>query len=174
MSEQLVACVIILVPLAVAITYYDMRYRRIPNLFVLAALISGLILNSFIGGWGGAFASLKGAAYAFGLMLLLHLFGAMGAGDVKLFAAIGAIIGAHLVLTTFTVVVITGAVLAIFSMLRAGTTRVTMQRVLLILVGLLPGWKIPRFPAPADRSQTLPYGVAITLGSLISLFIFRV
>jgi Flp pilus assembly protein protease CpaA len=32
---------------------------------------------------------------------------------------------------------------------------------------------MPRFPVPADRKQTLPYGVAITLGSLISLFIFR-
>jgi prepilin peptidase CpaA len=38
---------------------------------------------------------------AFVLMFLLHVFGAMGAGDVKLFAAIGAVMGAHLVLPTF-------------------------------------------------------------------------
>ena len=47
----------------------------------------------------------RGLRLAFGLMFMLHLFGAMGAGDVKLFAAIGAVIGAHLVLPTFFVVV---------------------------------------------------------------------
>jgi|SRR5215471_13659490 len=163
----------LLILLAAVITYYDVRYRRIPNRLVLAALVSGLAVNAVFGGWSGMRASVVGCAVAFGLMLIMHVFGAMGAGDVKLFAAIGAIIGAPLVLSTFSVVIITGAVLAVFSMLRAGTSRVTMQRVLLILAGLLPGWKIPRFPAPADRKQTIPYGVAIALGSLISLFIFR-
>jgi Flp pilus assembly protein protease CpaA len=37
----------------------------------------------------------------------------------------------------------------------------------------LPGFQLPRFPVPVDRSYTIPYGVAITLGSLISLVIFR-
>ena len=45
-------------------------------------------------------------------MFMLHVFGAMGAGDVKLFAAIGSVIGAQLVLPTFVVVVLTGGVLA--------------------------------------------------------------
>jgi len=174
MSNQLIANFALLVPLGAAIAYYDVRYRRIPNRLVLAALAGGLVMNAVFGGWGGVRASLVGCVFAFGLMLVMHFFGAMGAGDVKLFAAIGAIIGAHLVLTTFSVVLITGAALAVFSMLAAGKARETMQRVWLILGGLLPGWKMPRFPVPADRKQTLPYGVAITLGSLISLFIFRV
>jgi Flp pilus assembly protein protease CpaA len=58
-------------------------------------------------------------------------------------------------------------------MLHTGAVRATMQRVLMILVGLLPGWEIPRFAVPADRKHTIPYGVAITFGSLISLAIFR-
>ena len=49
---------------------------------------------------------------AFILMFMLHVFGAMGAGDVKLFAAIGSVIGAQLVLPTFVVVVLTGGLLA--------------------------------------------------------------
>lgn len=68
---------------------------------VLVALASGLIVNTIVGGWSGVRASLVGCVFAFGLMLVLHLFGAMGAGTIKLFAAIGAIIGAQLVLTTF-------------------------------------------------------------------------
>ncbi|HUS13008.1 MAG TPA: hypothetical protein VMZ30_21230, partial [Pyrinomonadaceae bacterium] len=58
-------------------------------------------------------------------------------------------------------------------MVRAGQLKFTMLRVFQILVGLLPGFQLPRFPIPVDRSYTIPYGVAITLGSLISLVIFR-
>jgi prepilin peptidase CpaA len=162
-----------LIPLAVIIAYYDVRYRRIPNAFVLATLASGLIVNIIFGGLQGALTSLGGCLLAFTLMFILHVFGAMGAGDVKLFAAVGSVTGAQLVLPTFFVVILTGGVLAVCLMLRAGAIRATMQRVLQILVGLLPGWQMPRFAVPADKRLTIPYGVAITLGSLISLAIFR-
>jgi prepilin peptidase CpaA len=162
-----------LVPLAFIISYYDVRYRRIPNPFVLATLVVGIFMNAIFGGLYGALASLGGCALAFFLMFILHVFGAMGAGDVKLFAAIGSVLGASLVLPTFFVVVLTGGALAIVSMLRAGALRSTMHNVVLVLVGLVPGWKMPRFAVPMDRRLTIPYGVAITLGSLISLAIFH-
>jgi prepilin peptidase CpaA len=163
----------LLIPLAVIISYYDVRYRRIPNAFVLSTLLSGLVINLIYGGLQGALASLGGCVLAFTLMFILHVFGAMGAGDVKLFAAIGSVVGAQLVLPTFLVVILTGGLLAVCLMLRAGAIRTTMQRVLQILVGLLPGWQMPRFAVPADRRLTIPYGVAITVGSLISLAVFR-
>ena len=169
----LIACEMFLVPLAVVICYYDVRYRRIPNAFVLAALISGLAMNTTFGGVNGALSSAGGCVLAFALMFLLHVFGAMGAGDVKLFAAIGSVTGAHLVLPTFLVVILTGGLLALVSILRSGAVRTTMHRVLQILVGLLPGWQLPRFAVPADRTHTIPYGVAITVGSIISMALFR-
>lgn len=162
-----------LIPLAIIIAYYDVRYRRIPNPFVLATLISGVVMNAVFGGLSGVVSSCAGCLFAFVLMFLLHVFGAMGAGDVKLFAAIGGVMGAHLVLPTFLVVVLTGGLLATISIIRAGAVFATMQRVLQILVGLLPGWEMPRFAVPADRRTTIPYGVAITIGSLISTAIFR-
>ncbi len=174
MSGSLFIVIIaLLAPLAIIITYYDVRYRRIPNAFVLATLASGVIINTVYGGWRGALASLGGCAIAFMLMFILHVFGAMGAGDVKLFAAVGSLVGAHLVLPTFLVVVLTGGALALLLMLHTGAVRATMHRVLQILVGLLPGWELPRFSVPTDRKHTIPYGVAITFGSLISLAIFR-
>ena len=36
----------ILVPLALIIAYYDVRYRRIPNPFVLAGLLGGLLYSA--------------------------------------------------------------------------------------------------------------------------------
>jgi prepilin peptidase CpaA len=172
-SSLFIVIAALLVPLAIIITYYDVRYRRIPNAFVLATLVSGVVINTIYGGWKGTLASLGGCAIAFMLMFILHIFGAMGAGDVKLFAAVGSLTGAHLVLPTFLIVILTGGALALLLTLRSGSIRATMQRVLLILVGLLPGWQIPRFAVPADRRHTIPYGVAITFGSLISLAIFR-
>ena len=162
-----------LIPLAVLIIYHDVRYRRIPNAFVLATLISGLTLNIVSGGLNGGLNSLGGCVLAFILMFMLHVFGAMGAGDVKLFAAIGSVIGAQLVLPTFVVVVLTGGVLGLVSTVRSGVFMTTMHRVLQILVGLLPGWQMPKFTVPADRRLTIPYGVAITIGTIIATAIFR-
>jgi len=162
-----------LIPLAVIISYYDVCYRRIPNAFVLATLAVGILINAIVGGFNGALTSVGGCLIGFSVMFVLHVFGAMGAGDVKLFAAIGSLTGAHLVLPTFLVVALTGGVLGFVSMLHAGQLKLTMMRVFQILLGLLPGNTVPRFPVPADRRHTIPYGVAITFGSLISLVIFR-
>jgi prepilin peptidase CpaA len=174
MANQLaIASASLLVPLAALITYTDVRYRRIPNLYVLVTLLSGLLLNAAYRGFDGLLSGLAGCALAFALMLVLHLFGAMGAGDVKLFAAIGALIGVKLVLPTFAVVLLTGFVLALYTMLSRRIARTTLLRVAQFFLGFLPGGQVPRYAAPADRRHTLPYGAAITLGSLISLVLFR-
>lgn len=173
MLSQIIVSLMLLIPVTTLITYYDVRYRRIPNTLVLATLLGGLILNVAAGGWAGGLASLKGGALAFGLMLVLHIFSAMGAGDVKLFGAIGSVIGVSLVFQTFLVVLVTGGALAVIVSVRNGRLRETMNRVLLIFINLLSGWQPPRFPTPQDRRATIPYGVAITFGTLISLVLYQ-
>lgn len=164
---------LLLAPLAAVVIYYDVRYRRIPNVVVLTALVAGLAINTSFGGLPGTLASVYGFALAFLPMLLLHIFGAMGAGDVKLFGAVGAVLGVSLVPTTFLLVAMLGGALAVYSMLRAGTVFSTMHGVLRIFVGILPGWEMPRFKMAPDRSHTVPYGVAIMLGSVIAAVVFR-
>ena len=173
LSPTAIVVELFLVPLAVLIIYHDVRYRRIPNAFVLATLISGLTLNFIMGGLQGGLYSAGGCVLAFILMFILHVFGAMGAGDVKLFAAVGSVLGAQLVLPTFVVVILTGGVLALVSVVRSRVFTTTMHRVLQILVGLLPGWQMPKFSVPADRRLTIPYGVAITIGAIIATAIFH-
>ena len=173
MTETLVN-IALLLPLAIVIAYYDVRYRRIPNAFVLATLIGGIAINAIFGGFSGVASSVGGCVLAFVLMFMLHIFGAMGAGDVKLFAAIGAVTGSQMVIPTFVVVILTGGLLAVVSMVRSGMVKTTMHRVLQILVGMLPGWQMPKFAVPTDRRHTIPYGVAITMGSIISVAFFRI
>ena len=161
------------IPLAAAIIYMDVRYRRIPNKLVLVTLIIGLTLNTIFGGRQGLLVSLGGFALAFGLMFFLHVFGTMGAGDVKLFAAIGAINGVSLVLPTLLVVALIGGLIAICKMVYSRRVGATMFGVFHFFYGLLPGQAVPRFEVPADRSITLPYAVPICFGSLITFFLFR-
>lgn len=173
LAHQNTVTALMFIPLAIAITYMDVRYRRIPNKLVLVTLLGGLTLNFIFGGSHGLLLSLGGLALAFGLMFFLHVFGTMGAGDVKLFAAIGAVIGASLVLPTLLVVALTGGLLAVFKMVYARRVGATMFGVFQFFYGLLPGQTVPRFDIPADRSYTLPYAVPICFGSLISFFLFH-
>jgi prepilin peptidase CpaA len=142
-SAIVIASEAVLIPLMFLISYYDTRYRRIPNAFVLGTLISGLAINTIYFGWAGLGNSLLGCVAAFALMLGVRFFTGLGAGDVKLFGAIGAIVGVQQVLPLFLIVVILGGLLSAFAMFRAGTARQTMLGV---------------------------YGVAITCGSVLSVF----
>lgn len=169
-SAIVLASEAVLIPLTVLITYYDARYRRIPNTFVLGTLISGLAVNVICFGWAGFSNSLTGCLFAFGLMLAVRFFTGLGAGDVKLFGAIGALIGAQHVFRAFLFVVIFGGVLAVFAMLRAGTARQTLIGVYQIFLGLLPSGQLPSREAFSRSGVTIPYGVAITFGSLMSVF----
>ena len=164
---------LLLIPMAMFIIYYDVRYRRIPNVLVLGLLIGGLTINITFGGFNGVLTSVEGFALAFLPMFLIHVFGAMGAGDVKLFGAVGSVIGVSMVPLTFVVVVMLGAVLAVYTMLRSGTMFSTLHGVLRIFVGIMPGWEMPRFAIPPDRKHTIPYGVAIMLGSLLAAVVFQ-
>ena len=164
---------LLFIPLAISIAYTDIKYRRIPNKLVLITLFVGLALNTSFGGWHGLFQSVAGLALAFSLMFFFHVFGTMGAGDVKLFAAIGAVFGVSLVLPTLLVVALTGGLLAIFKMVYVRRVGATMFGVFHFFYGLLPGQSVPRFEIPEDRRHTLPYAVPICVGSLIAFFLFH-
>jgi prepilin peptidase CpaA len=162
-----------LIPLTIGVTYHDVRYRRVPNMLVLTALIAGFAINISFAGWHGLGNSSVGFAFGFIPMLLLHIFGSMGAGDVKLAGAVGTILGGTLMPGTLVIVALLGGVIAIFSSLRAGTMLSTLHGVVRIFVGILPGWEMPRFAMARDRRNAIPYGVAIMIGSVIAAAFFR-
>jgi prepilin peptidase CpaA len=72
---------------------YDLRYRRIPNWLVLAGAVAGFLNGGVAYGWHGLEGSLLGFLTGFCLYLPLYVVRARGAGDVKLLAAMGAIVG---------------------------------------------------------------------------------
>lgn len=164
---------ILFIPLAIAIIYMDIRYRRIPNKLVFATLMTGISLNLVFRGWHGLASSLEGMVLGFVVMFMLHLIGTMGAGDVKLFAAVGSIVGISSVLQTLLVVALMGGLLAFGKMVYARRVGRTLLGVAQFFYGLLPGQTVPRLEVTADGSNTLPYAIPICLGALVSVFMFH-
>src|SRR5690348_15576050 len=114
------ACMeIVLVVVLLVAAAYDIRYRRIPNWLTAGGVLMGFALNAFllahppsVLSLGGLLFSLKGFGLAFGLYFFLYALRAMGAGDVKLMAAIGAMVGWQNWFGIFLVTAILGGIAA--------------------------------------------------------------
>jgi prepilin peptidase CpaA len=76
----------------------DITRQKIPNILSAAGLVAGILLHVLVSGSTGLGYALLGALLGFVPLLLLYAVRAVGAGDVKLFAAIGALTGAEFVL----------------------------------------------------------------------------
>ena len=79
--------------LVIPAAMFDFRSRRIPNWLTLTGLVLGIGLNSFLYETSGLLMALKGMGLALLIYFPLWLVRGMGAGDVKLMAMIGAIVG---------------------------------------------------------------------------------
>src|SRR3954454_3437633 len=108
---------ILLSGLAVTAAFYDMRFRRIPNWLVLMALIVGVTINLVAMGVAGLKLAMLGAGAAFLVYFPLFVVRGMGAGDVKLMMAIGALVGPQNWIGIFMLTAIFGAAIAIVVLL---------------------------------------------------------
>jgi len=110
-SDALVTAVIAIGMGAAAVI--DLRTRRIPNILTatLAAVGIGLAAAGF--GRVGLGAALLGCLLGLAFMMPGHIFGATGAGDVKLLAAAGALLGPKDTIYAFLYTAIAGGVLAL-------------------------------------------------------------
>jgi prepilin peptidase CpaA len=97
--------------LGLAAMVEDLRRRTLPNWLTVTGLAAGLGLAA-PHGWHGLWLAVAGAAIGFGVLLPLCWMRGMGAGDVKLMAAFGALLGPSAVLPAVLVAAIFGAVLA--------------------------------------------------------------
>lgn len=89
------------IALSVVALVWDVRTRRIPNAVTVSALLAALLFHGITGGWSGLAFALGGFGAGFGLLFVLWLVGGGGGGDVKLMGALGAWLGAPLILIVF-------------------------------------------------------------------------
>jgi prepilin peptidase CpaA len=152
----------------------DLRWRRIPNVLTFSVLGVALVLRLAFEGWAGLGLAIAGALLAPGLLLLLHGGRGIGMGDLKLMAAIGAIFGPLLAVVTVFISAVTGGVLAIVWTLRPGSPVAQMLSPLLIGLPFRKKQTKEREAAATNTpaGSTIPYGVAIGVGSIITLVVF--
>jgi prepilin peptidase CpaA len=155
----------------------DYRTRRIPNLLVILGLALGLGLNYFLFGAAGLTTGLKGAGLALAIYFPLFALRAMGAGDAKLMAAIGSIVGAGNWLAIFFFTAVLGGVLGIVFALTKKRLTGTFRNIGYILRELFhmraPYQSREDLAAGHAQALSLPHGAVIAAGSALFLAVIR-
>lgn len=146
-------------------TVVDIRSRRIPN--ALTATMAGVGVGLAAAGASGVSLGASMLGFALGLVLMLpgHAIGATGAGDVKLMAAVGAIVGPALVVSAFLFTAIAGGVLAIAVAFRRQRLGATLAGTGRLITARPDARKEIRAAGTLNR---FAYGPAIAIGSMIA------
>lgn len=150
---------------------FDLRVRKIPNPLIIIALLFAFTYHIQQNGYSGFLFSLKGFGLGIALLIFPFLLGGIGAGDVKLLAAIGAIKGSIFVFSTFLWMAIWGGVIAViilFYQRRLKETAVRLKQAFLLTSLGMSG--LSDSLSKEEFSLYYPYGAAIALGVLTSYF----
>jgi prepilin peptidase CpaA len=149
----------------VAATAIDLLTRRVPNALTYGLAASGLAAAA--SGLSGVSLGASLAGLGLGLALLLpgHIFAGTGAGDVKLFAAFGTLVGPNVIATAFLYTAIAGGVLA----LAVAVRRRRLQRTLTATAGLVSGnaAEAAAIESPLADNR-FAYAPAIAAGTLLA------
>jgi prepilin peptidase CpaA len=162
--SDVLALAIICVAMSLA-AVIDLRTRRVPNALTGALAVIGIgVAAAKLGpvGLGGA---LVGCLLGFAFMLPGHVFGATGAGDVKLFAAAGALLGPATTVRAFMYTAIAGGVLAVVVALRRRRLQQTIgATVRLVAEGSAA---VPAIESP-ETNNRFAYAPAIAIGVVMA------
>jgi prepilin peptidase CpaA len=150
----------------VAAVLIDVRSRRIPNWLTASMAGAGLLMAAV--GISGLTLGQAALGCAAGLLLMLpgHVIGATGAGDVKLMAAIGAILGPSMVFSAFLATAVAGGIFAVMVALRRGRLHATLDGTRQLIASPTQGKQAVE---SAGRSNRFAYGPAIAVGTLIAV-----
>lgn len=159
------APVIVLTALA---TRVDFRTRKVPNLLTGPALLLGIGVHLALGGTSGALGALAGAVVAGLLLFPGWMLGWMGAGDVKLMAAVGAWLGFPLSVHAALAALVAGGVISLVVATRHGILVQSLRGALLLIPGVLTG--SARTGPPSHSGFRFPFALAILAGSLFALW----
>ncbi len=166
-----------LIVVAVA-TATDLKCRRIPNWLVLPFFAAGVGVVTWMHGWHGFGQSLAGSALGLLIYGVLFWVGGMGAGDVKLCAAIGAWIGPQQLFLALIFTALAGGLMAVAWAISGGFFTELLQGTGSLILGKHQHTAASPSPAgsgaePVQRKvlrRHMPYAPAIAVGTLLSFF----
>ena len=153
---------------ALTATIVDIRTRKIPNVLTGSMAAIGIVLAATGLSGISVGASLAGMVAGLVLMLPGHALGATGAGDVKLMAAVGAVIGIHVIVNAFLFTALAGGALAVVVALSRRRLRTTLAGTSRLIAS--PAGARQEIQGAAKASR-FAYGPAIAIGSLVAALI---
>jgi prepilin peptidase CpaA len=104
--------------LLISVVWTDVRTHRISNAMVVAILLLGLVSHLLAGGYAGIIDWLAGMAVGLAFFLPFYIAGGMGAGDVKLLAAVGSVLGPLAALFAGGIALLAGVPLALYQLMK--------------------------------------------------------
>jgi prepilin peptidase CpaA len=137
----------------------DVRWRKIPNWLTLSALVGGLVLQVVRFGPPGALVALTGATLGLAILVPFYALRAIGAGDVKLLAALGAVLGPLALVSVVIYGALVGGVIAAVMLAKRHELRRSLTDIMTNPTNLRRG------------GATAPYGVAIASGVYLSMLL---
>ena len=157
--------------------YIDGKELRVPNTLTYPMIIAGWIYSMIAygmageGWYVGLGWSLAGTAVGLATLLPAYAIGGMGAGDVKMMAAIGAWVYCETTFYAFCVSAIVGAVLAVIMILSAKQTTKHANQFMFILNEIMTVRNPETLATIATERKSsmrlLPYGIPIAIGTVI-------
>ena len=143
----------------------DAASRRIPN--AISGAIAATGVTFAVTGVSGISPASSLLGLTFGLLLMMpgYIFGGTGAGDVKLFAAAGALLGAGKILSAFLFVAVAGGVLALGFAFHRGRLARTVKQTAQIFGR--PSDAKAAIESPREHNR-FPYGPAIAAGCMMA------
>lgn len=163
---------IALIALLVGAAATDLRTRRIPNALTVSGLVIALALRSTLG-VGSLVDGLQGAGIAFLVVLPFFALGALGGGDLKLLVAVGAFMHPFQFVLALLATAVVGGVLAVGESVRRGAMGPLLSNTLGLTSHVATGGRLGhRSTIRTPGAVTVPYGVAIAVGSLAAWFLW--
>ncbi len=149
----------------------DIKTHKIPNYLVLIIIIGSLIGNAFFDVGISLMASSLGLIIGMGLMLPSYFLGSMGAGDVKLIAAIGTVTGYHKIIDVVLYSYLAMFLLAFIFIILKGDLIKLVTRYKMMLFGVLGGVVSYQKPSALEAAaQKIPLAPAIGIAALYVIF----
>ena len=149
--------------------YFDLRIQKIPNKLSFTALFTGVVINFIVYGVNGVGASLAGVFVAFILFFPAFYFKILGAGDVKLMMAIGALLGPVIIGWSIAYAIIFGGVTSILlTIYKTGFVGIKNTFIRYYQCFLLRKYFKPEEGEAA--SLRVPYAPALFLGWILACY----
>jgi prepilin peptidase CpaA len=154
--------------------FFDMTMRRIPNWLIGIGVASGLTISAFHGGQV-FLQSLLGLVVGIAVLILPFAMGWIGAGDVKFFGVTGALLGVVLLPRIFFYSAVVAGVIAVASLLSGKIRIFSFKQIWLdVKIAIVSGGNVVPEPVRnrvVHRDESIPWGVAFAVGSLIAYYI---